>query len=40
MASGDGGRPAMSGAKGFAVMIGGMLGVLLVLWVLAALLAP
>jgi hypothetical protein len=30
----------MSGPKGFAIMIGGMLGVLLLLWGLAALVAP
>jgi hypothetical protein len=30
----------MSGPKGFAIVIGGMLGVLLLLWGLAALVAP
>ncbi len=30
----------MSGAKGFAIMLGGMLGIILLLWVLAALVAP
>jgi hypothetical protein len=30
----------MSGAKGFALLIGGMLGIMLVLWGLAALVAP
>ncbi|MFB4305112.1 hypothetical protein [Actinomadura sp. GTD37] len=38
--SGRGGRPAMSGPKGFALVIGGMFGILLVLWGLAALVAP
>lgn len=38
VASGD--RPAMSGPKGFALVICGMLGVLLLLWGLAALVAP
>ena len=38
MASGD--KPAMSGARGFAIVIGAMLGILLVLWALAALAAP
>ncbi|GGT62266.1 hypothetical protein BJ999_008194 [Actinomadura citrea] len=39
MASG-GGKRAMSGPKGFAIVIGGMLGIMLVLWTLAALAAP
>lgn len=30
----------MSGAKGFAIALGGMLGILLVIWILAALVAP
>ncbi len=32
MASSGGDRPTMSGPKGFAIMIGGMLGILLLLW--------
>ncbi|WP_255205185.1 hypothetical protein [Actinomadura sp. BRA 177] len=40
MASSGGDRPTMSGPKGFAIMIGGMLGILLLLWGLAALVAP
>ncbi|SEG71344.1 hypothetical protein SAMN04489712_109262 [Thermomonospora echinospora] len=36
----SGGKAPMSGAKGFAVVIGGMFAIILVLWVLAALLAP
>lgn len=40
MANSGGGKPAMSGAKGFALALGGMLGILLVLWGLAALAAP
>jgi len=35
-----GGKPTMSGAKGFAIVFGAMLGVLLLLWALAALAAP
>lgn len=35
-----GGKSAMSGPKGFALVICGMLGILLVLWGLAALAAP
>ncbi len=34
------GKPAMSGPKGFALVLGGMLGIMLVLWALAALVAP
>ncbi len=37
--AGDG-RTTMSGPKGFAIVLGGMLGIMLVLWALAALLAP
>ncbi len=36
----SGGKRAMSGPKGFAIVIGGMLGIMLVLWTLAALAAP
>jgi hypothetical protein len=36
----SGGKAPMSGAKGFAVIIGGMFGIMLVLWVLAAIAAP
>ncbi|MBB4778777.1 hypothetical protein F4557_007195 [Actinomadura catellatispora] len=39
MTSGDG-KSTMSGAKGFAIVLGGMLGVILLLWALAALVAP
>lgn len=39
MASGCG-KPTMSGPKGFAVMIGGMFGIMIVLWAVAALVAP
>lgn len=39
MASG-GGKSTMSGAKGFAIVLGGMLGIMLVLWALAAMAAP
>lgn len=39
MASG-GGKRTMSGPKGFAIVIGGMFGIMLVLWTLAALAAP
>jgi hypothetical protein len=38
VASGD--KPAISGGKGFALVLCGMLGILLVLWGLAALVAP
>ena len=34
------GKPTMSGPKGFALVLGGMLGVMLALWILAALVAP
>lgn len=34
------GGKSMSGARGFAIMLGGMLGILLLLWGLAALVAP
>ncbi|GAA1843410.1 hypothetical protein [Actinomadura bangladeshensis] len=40
MASSGGGKPAMSGPKGFALVICGMLGIMLVLWGIAALVAP
>ena len=36
----SGGKSVMSGPKGLAIMLGGMLGVMLVLWGLAALVAP
>ncbi len=36
----SGGKPTMSGPKGFAIVLGGMLGIMLVLWTLAALVAP
>ncbi|ACZ00342.1 hypothetical protein Tcur_4824 [Thermomonospora curvata DSM 43183] len=36
--SGD--RPPMTGAKGFAVIVGGMFGIIVLLWVIAALAAP
>ncbi|MES9602970.1 hypothetical protein AB0C69_11530 [Actinomadura sp. NPDC048032] len=36
----SGGKRAMSGPKGFAIVIGGMFGIMLVLWTLAALAAP
>ncbi len=38
--AGDGGKSTISGPKGFAIMMGGMLGIMLVLWVIAALVAP
>ena len=40
MAGSGGDRRTMSGAKGFAIILAGMLGVLLLLWGLAALVAP
>lgn len=40
MASSGSGRPGMSGPKGFALVVGGMLLVMLVLWGIAALVAP
>lgn len=36
----SGGKSTMSGPKGFAIVLGGMLGIMLVLWALAALVAP
>ncbi|GAA2074743.1 hypothetical protein GCM10009780_08610 [Actinomadura alba] len=33
-------RTSISGAKGFAIVFGAMLGVLAVLWLIAALVAP
>jgi hypothetical protein len=33
-------KSTLSGAKGFAVILGSMLGVIALLWVLAALVAP
>ncbi|GGQ09883.1 hypothetical protein GCM10010187_27440 [Actinomadura coerulea] len=36
----SGGKRAMSGPKGFAIVIGGMFGIMLVLWTLAAIAAP
>lgn len=36
----DGGKSSLSGPKGFAIVLGGMLGVMLVLWVIASLAAP
>lgn len=36
----SGGKAPMTGAKGFAVIIGGMFCIMLVLWVIAALAAP
>ncbi len=36
----SGGKSAMSGPKGFALVLGGMLGIMLLLWGLAALVAP
>jgi hypothetical protein len=38
VASGD--KPALSGGKGFALVLCGMLAILLALWGLAALVAP
>jgi hypothetical protein len=40
VASSGSGKPGMSGAKGFALVIGGMFGIMLVLWGIAALVAP
>ncbi|WP_279473308.1 hypothetical protein [Actinomadura darangshiensis] len=41
MANSDsGGKPTMSGPKGLAIALGGMLGIMLVLWAIAALVAP
>lgn len=39
MASG-GGKSTISGPKGFAIMLGAMLAIILALWGLAALVAP
>jgi preprotein translocase subunit SecG len=36
----DGGKSTLSGPKGFAIVLGGMLGIMAVLWLLAALVAP
>jgi preprotein translocase subunit SecG len=36
----DGGKSTLSGAKGFAIVLGGMLGIMVVLWLLGALVAP
>lgn len=33
-------KPAMSGPKGFAIVLGGMLGIMLVLWILGAMASP
>lgn len=33
-------KSTMSGPKGFALVLGGMLGIMLVLWTIAALVAP
>ncbi|WP_433465235.1 hypothetical protein [Spirillospora sp. CA-128828] len=40
MASSGSGKPAMSGAKGFALVVGGMFGVMAVLWGIAILVSP
>ncbi|MBG6092443.1 hypothetical protein IW256_006556 [Actinomadura viridis] len=34
------GKPTLSGPKGFAVILGGMLGIMAILWLIASLLAP
>jgi hypothetical protein len=36
----DGGKGTLSGPKGLAIVLGGMLGVMAVLWLLASLVAP
>ncbi len=36
----SGEKPTVAGPKGFAIVLGAMLGVMLVLWGLAALVAP
>jgi len=36
----SGEKSTVSGAKGFAIVLCGMFGIMLVLWVLAALVAP
>ncbi|RKS79155.1 hypothetical protein BZB76_0597 [Actinomadura pelletieri DSM 43383] len=36
----SGGKSTMSGPKGMALMLGAMLGILLLIWGLAALVAP
>jgi hypothetical protein len=36
----DGGKSTLSGPRGFAIILGGMLGVMLVLWGIAVLVAP
>lgn len=33
-------KTPMAGAKGFAIVVGGMFGIMAVLWLIAALLAP
>jgi Tfp pilus assembly protein PilX len=40
VASSGSGKPGLSGPKGFALVIGGMLLVMLVLWGIGALVAP
>lgn len=36
----SGGRTPMTGAKGFVIIVGSMIGILAVLWAIAALAAP
>jgi preprotein translocase subunit SecG len=36
----DGGKSTLSGPKGFAIILGGMLGIMALLWLLGALVAP
>ncbi|GAA2442196.1 hypothetical protein GCM10010191_68150 [Actinomadura vinacea] len=40
MAVSDGGKSTLSGPKGFAIILGGMLGIMLILWGIGALVAP
>ena len=36
----DGGKSTLAGPKGFAIVLGGMLGVIAVLWLVATMLMP
>ncbi len=36
----DGGKSTISGPKGFAIILGGMLGIMLVLWGIGFMVAP